>query len=349
MNITIVTVYNSENCGSYLQAYAMSKYLAEKGNNVRFLKRPSFGSSHSSLSILNESIKCAIRKHFGQIRLILQRHQNFNAALKDFNVVSVAEAKKNTDMFLLGSDTIWDFTYVYFRKNYLLYTGKVLGEKKFAVYAASCANTTTENIKTYSIDMSGLKKAKGISVRDRATHDVLYNCVGLESQIVVDPTLLIEKEEYQSLVGKPIVDRYVLVYCFGRIDEPLKNEITMYAKKNELKIITLGSYEKWAYRCIPASPQAFLTYYNSAECVITNTFHGTIFSTIYHRQFLAVTSNKNKITEYLNATGLAGRICDKPEIMAEVMHKKIDYVAFDERLSEIRNVSRQFLANTIKQ
>lgn len=343
MNISIVTVYNSENCGSFLQAFALSKYIKQKGHNVNFLKRPVMGTSHSKFSICIEMGKCALRLNYNQVKLIALRHRNFNVALDIFSEEDESKTQKNTDCYVLGSDTIWDFNNEYFRKKSDLFTGKILKNNHFVIYAASCSNTNPDNIKKYSIDMSSLNNAVGISVRDKATHDLLKVSTGIHAEIVVDPTLLIDKNYYKQFVKENIPYKYLLIYCFGKLQKKQQEAIIEFANENDLKIISLGNYEKLYYKSVPASPQAFITYYKSASYVITNTFHGTIFATIFQKQFVVVTSDKNKICDYLNSINLEDRIEEDPSKMANAILKPIDYEDVNKHLNVLKKNSIDFI------
>ena len=120
MTVCIVTVYNSENCGSFLQAFALYDYLKEAGHKVYFFKRDTKGTSHSLKPHFEESIKRILKLKFKALIAEWQRYASFSAAQKIFPAISRDSAEyKSVDCFVIGSDTIWNLDNRYFRQAYI--------------------------------------------------------------------------------------------------------------------------------------------------------------------------------------------------------------------------------------
>lgn len=347
MNVCIVTVYNSENCGSFLQAYSLAKYIQSLGHEVFFLKRPVSGTSHSEISILIEKVKCYIKGNINQVKLIDERHKSFSNQIKSFNVIGINDALKTMNCFVIGSDTLWDFSDSYFRKNYELYVGKYFGDR-FFTYAVSCANTTEEDINKINIDLSGVKKARGIGVRDKATQNLVSKITGCKCDLVLDPTMLVDCTAFEQFAKDVIKFKYILIYSFGIIQEGFKDQIIQYAAKYHLKIVSIGTYLSWADVVVAASPEQFVQYYKQASFVVTNTFHGTLFAIIFNKQFVAITKKKNKINEIIELLGIEEYATDTCDEVYGLFDNKIDYNKVNSLIRDNQQHSMFFIDDMLK-
>ena len=131
-------------------------------------------------------------------------------------------------------------------------------------------------------------------------------------------------------VGKiKIKYNYILIYSYdGRIkSEKEINSIQLFAKKNNLKIISAGLYQSWCDKNISASPFELLSYVRNAKYVVTDTFHGTVFSIKYNKQFATLIrgSNKQKLSDLLMRFGLESRKVLNVDFLSDILEQKIDY------------------------
>lgn len=343
MKVGIVTVYNSENCGSFLQAYAMAQYLTKQGHLVSFLKRPVSGSSHSLKAVLTECVKCILRRNFKQIKLILERHKAFSRTQKLLTVGGT-----DAELFVLGSDTIWNFQDRYFQKNSDLYTGKRLAEKPYIFYAASCGNTTAQDVQRLGVDLAAIGTARAVGVRDESSRELVQSVCKQEITRVVDPTLLLSRELYCAIAGETLCNGHILIYCFERLTPEQEKSIREFADSQNRKVVSVGQYRRWCDYSVEASPENFLAYYEKAHCVITNTFHGTIFSTVFEKPFCVVTKKKEKIRDYLQTVGLQDRMTEDPREIPDMLTNGPDYRQVNERIGQLREESQQFLEENIR-
>ena len=150
MRICIVTVYNSMNSGGSWQAKALETFLKQEGHEVCFLKRSNSGGAPSSK--INMAIK-VLRRLVGhgvnEAKLQYNIFKKFLEEEKQFEIIPNNKKFENIDLFILGSDTIWDLDRRFFRKNYKTFFGGIFGNKKVITYAASVGNTKIEKIKKY--------------------------------------------------------------------------------------------------------------------------------------------------------------------------------------------------------
>ena len=308
MNICIITVYNSENCGSHYQALALKTILERQGHIVSFLRRDGKSISHRKGRTLKVAAAALKR---GQIRWAfdcLSIYQSFEKRLCTYPIIEMKEIINKVDAIVIGSDTLWDLESPHFRKMKRIYTGLAFPEKQSITYAVSIANTPKNVILEDPVMREGIIKLFDVSVRDEATRSIVQDIRGVDPLIVVDPTLLLDADEYAQYEGK-IPDRnHILIYSFGKLSEEEKQQIIQLKEEQGSKIVSFGKYLPWADRNVPINPASFLSYFRYASCVVTNTFHGTVFSIIYRKPFYSFAFHSQKVKDLLNTYGLQERL-----------------------------------------
>lgn len=346
MKTCIITVYNSENCGSFLQAFALKKALSKQGHTVSFLKRKKKGSSNSFFFFLRGVLRQFKRKNQKEALLLAKRHFGFppfGEHLKPF------DKKHTADFFVIGSDTLWEASTKYFKNNISLYTGHGCKTNRFISYAPSVGNATLADIQAESEAFKNLKNATALSGRDSTTVELIEKVTACPVSLVCDPTLLLEKEEYSVFKSKSFSRPYILLYCFERLNNDIKEYILNFAKDRGLAIISVGSFYGWCDKCYPALPDKFISAFADASFVFTNTFHGTVFSTIFEKDFIVTTKEKNKIREYLKNVDLSNRIATTKEELSNIANNHIDYSYTNKKIDSLRNSSLAFLENHVKE
>ena len=313
--IGILTMYyNSANYGGLLQAYALVKYLNNRGYDA---KQISYDFSKMTINI-NATDKQVQRKTIIKIKKSIKKYlTNCNNALhglteyrsirqemcKDFresiphtkNVYDINTLKdvvNDFDVFITGSDQVWNPNG--YRPGFFLtfVDGK---EKMKIAYAASISNTISANaLSTYK---EALKDFTRISVREEADVDVIKNITNKAVLWALDPVFLLNQDEWTSVASdiKELIDEpYLFCYFLG---ESIKQRIMVkeYAESKGLKIVTIpflqGDYRECDrnfgdYQFKKISPNQFLGLIRGAECIFTDSFHATAFSLVFHRPFI---------------------------------------------------------------
>ena len=332
--ILIVTVYNSENCGSYLQAYAMQKVLSDMGYDVGFYKRNTKGTSHALSKHVNNLIKAILKGNYKSALSVIKRWIVFEKLIKQFKIYTKESFfYKDTSKVLLGSDTIWNFDVKYFCGCASIFLGSEFSSKIVFSYAASVANTSSEVFKTIQQKVGGLKLSKYL-VRDRHTQECLARVGIVESHIVCDPSLLLCKDEYIDLVRPVAISSpYIVLYYFGTIPETIKRNIIVFAKNNNLKIVSLLKQRDWCDLSTEVDPREMISYYYNASYVFTNTFHGCAFAINFNIPFAVHDVGKNKVKELLNTYNCSDRLCKDSDSIVDVFLMPMDTIlsVFEER------------------
>lgn len=348
MNISIITVYNSENSGSYFQAYALAEFLKKEGHIPYFYKRETKGTSHDFQFILGGAIKRLFGGRFHEAARKVKRYYYFQKAQKKFKVIDTTSAEwKSIDCCVIGSDTLWDFDSAYFRKNREVFLGTKFPDKKMITYAISIGNTPLSCFQNDELISNGMNNLDSISVRDEKTKNVVKEITGKDATIVLDPTFLLDIEEYYSLEKKIDYSDYILLYCFETIRQEQIQSLLKLKETEGLKIISFGRIRKWADFTVNADPEKFLSCFHNAKYVITDTFHGTIFSIIYKKRFAVLTDEKNKVNDLLNRLDLADRISTDDQTMVSVLKKEPAYDRSEHIINVLRNESIAYIRNHI--
>ena len=162
--------------------------------------------------------------------------------------------------------------------------------------------------------------------------------------IVLDPTLLIENFDQYAI--EPEDDNYILIYDYS-VKPERKKKIQEFAKAKNLKIYSIGFYNSWADRNIEADIFEFLGYVKKAKYVVTATFHGSIFSIIFKKQFVSTVGNCLKIGDILERLNLGDRDITNIEKIESVIDRLIDYDEVEKLKLKYRKESMEYLEKAI--
>ena len=230
---------------------------------------------------------------------------------------------------MIGSDEVFNCTQP---GNKVGFSRQLFGKNnnagKVISYAASFGSTTYEKLEKYHIaEEVGelLSQFNSISVRDKNSRDIVEKLCGFSPAAHIDPVLLYNFPEVDS-ISIPM-DNYIVVYAYAdRIKGKEAEEIREFAKRENKKILSLGFYQPFCDEYVLASPMEVLAYIKHADYVITDTFHGTVFSIKYQKKFGAIIrdSNRQKLGDLLERFGVMERqICNLEEI-GEIMASELD-------------------------
>lgn len=348
MKIGIMSMQRIRNYGSFMQAYCLKIILEQTNNQVRFV------DFHAGEPVSNEINVDDISK----LPIIKQIRKKINGAKfavlynyiwlpKYLNVKKKKCFNPEIDKLIIGSDEVLNCTQssktVGYSKDLFGY-----GRKNVLTYAASFGYTTKERLKKYQIDnevSKMLKTISSISVRDRNSYNIVNELTGIKPEINLDPVLVSDLSKMNLPQIK--INNYIIVYSYcGRITEKESKYIRAFADKHHKKIISLGYYNSYADKNIVVNPFKMLAYFKNADYVITDTFHGSIFSIIYEKKFVTLIrkTNKEKLGDLLERLNLSDRELDELDDLEVKMNTYIDY----EKVKEILNNERKHTLNYLK-
>lgn len=345
MRIGIRTVFKTDNCGSFLQAWALKEHLTSLGNDVHFCDyKTAFGTRKNRIIGV---VKCCLRLRFKRAKSIINRHSQFQKERESLSVMD--PSKCNADIYLFGSDTLWNFDDATFREYSPFFTGSGIEKPCFA-YSISVGSTEKERFSKNKEAIENIKRFRKISTRDSHSTGVLSEFYPAESIVqTIDPTLLLNKDEYtKKFAIKPLCDqKSIVIYYFGDISDELWAQIKAFAHKNNLKIINVGLYEDRFDISEAPFPQNFITAFANAEYIFTNTFHGCVFSVIFEKRFATNGIDKKKIKGFLEEFSLIDRAVSSPDEIEGVLNTPIDYGRTNALIAESRMRSIKYLESVI--
>lgn len=352
MDIRTITYHGSHNYGAMLQAHALCKYLSDKGHNVKIIDYMSDADIRSN-SVLKKGhdVRTIVKniynfRYWGALKC---RYQRFEAFKKEYMMLTEQYSKasmknyvENVDLYIAGSDQIWNcMNHV----EELFFLDFNTGKARRVSYAASIGISEIPQNRREKVG-SLLKKFDLISVREQEAQSILERQFGIASTVVCDPVLLLEKDYWGQLAGnKPIIsEKYILCYCLGNIQET--NEcLNRLRNKWKLPIVLLSGsgYTKIVHDKVirDAGPLQFLNLIRYAEFVVCSSFHGTVFSTIFSKNFTSVIDKvkPSRVKEYLNRIGLNDCIySDETKI-----EENINYEPVNKKMEKYIENSIEFL------
>lgn len=365
--IGILTFHNAHNYGAVLQAYALKTKLNRMGYEASVLNYRNKYIAKTYRKVLHidfwkrDILPSRWGKVIREIRDVFYGLPEWRRQWKVFEEfitdrlldgngkrLSQADVEKcDCDAYILGSDQIWARELTHGLD--LIYFGQFAPGKKKISYAASVPDSNIpENEQPYFKQY--LQSMDYISVREEKLAEKLRELTGREIETVVDPTLLLEQEDYESLLyDKPlqegdyvfayfVVESEILKHCAKRAAEQLGCELIELHYKNTPEI-------QGRNIILDAGPREFLTYIRDAKMVMTNSFHGTVFSILLQKKFYSVYGANGRIENLLNFLNLKDR-----HIQSEAglqLEAEIDYEQSGERLTEYRQKSEEFLKKSV--
>lgn len=351
--VGIVTFHNAHNFGAVLQCLALKTVIRNLGYecNVINYENDKLTKGYSNKFQLkpNNGILSIAKKlvYFTLLYFIKEKRISKFKSFIDKYILDDSRRDDNLsgyDYIVYGSDQIWRGA---FTDNDLFYWGKTDNTKCVKISYAASAGKFSDEIDS---KLHLLHEFSAISVREKDFKDYLHY-KGIDANLCIDPTLLLSKQRWMSLIpirnfSKP----YIMVYSLRNPMKVLK-VAKMISQKENMPIIEIFSNPS-NYRCIfkefnSGDPIDFLSLINGASYVVTDSFHGTVFSIIFNKQFVTVKlndGNDNRSQSLLNELCLEERMSES----GEKYNEPIDYSIVNSRLAVLRQKSMEFLEEALR-
>lgn len=365
--VKTITFHSSYNLGSNLQAYALQEFVKKLDSNIDYkiinyrtkVQKEMYRNPFEFYDIKNNIKKLLL---IGYKKQFLTREQLYEEFInKTLNVTNeynsyteLVDNECEADYFISGSDQLWnlrakDFDWAYFLE--FVKSGKKIS------YAASFG---PKKIDFSELEKARIKKAlhdyKSISVREEKSKEVVEVIADLKSEISMDPTILLSKNEWLKVANnnRLIKEDYILLYDLSNKEEVIK--IANYvSKKLKLPVVipnfknirihlTSGYIKK--YDC---GPREFLNLINNANLVLSSSFHGTIFSVIFRKPFFAINGiNDFRINTLLKRMNLEDRSITISDMVEKVLESyKISFENVEKIISEETEKSEKYLKSAL--
>ena len=321
-----------------MQAYALVQTLAGMGYTAEVIdyRCPKIQKELDSLSKGRNIVK-----NF----FYLKKKAEFDSFNKKYLQLSSLGAKsiddklKEYDVLITGSDQVWNKSitgndWVYFLRD--------VDQCKIS-YAASCG----DGVDLTEQDAQNIKTFNAVSVRENILQDKL-NSLGVESVTVCDPTILVGKEAFARLSRTRLCkDKYVFVFMIWKSKKLMENA-TRFANSKGIKVISNKDCVKFLFHSRPID---FVSWIANADYVFTNSFHGTVFSLLFHRPFISSVVKPNgkintRVQELLSTVGCSNNIL-MDENQQIITVNVPNYNLVDEKIKKMRSKGRNFLENAL--
>lgn len=348
MKVGIVTLQEADNYGAVFQAYALQTALEHLGAESEFLVFQQEAKSG------NATVKKTDKISISLVKRIKEETEKRSALFEDFRksflkrsspipIQNAKELNEVYDLFIAGSDQIWNFSIPEVDVRYFLPFSRP--EKRFSYAASFGANPIPDNMKEWCREQLGY--FRGLSVREEKGKETLEALIGRDSVVCLDPVFLLDRTEWDKLTFNPEAKPYILLYFMQ-----YHKETAVYAQKLaserglEIRIITGNfmypcGFEAWS----GTNVTTWLSYVKHAEYIFTNSFHGIAFSMIFERPFSVIPLGKHlsgrneRMHELLSKTGMEKCINGEP---ASIYSQELK-----ERLGRLTQISYDYLKEAL--
>lgn len=365
-NVGMVTLY-SDNYGSCLQAYSLYRTIVSLGYNPILIKynRANSLNNRERCSKLQKLMKLPFKKilHlFLNYRMVRGRKfscEQFRKKYLSFTEYPYSsgrnvEINERFDAFVCGSDMMWCEVFADDWEQYFLrFTQKrkrIAYAPSFGINKISLSNFTRCKLYLEGFDPDCL------SCRDKSGVTMIEQKFGLSARHVVDPTMLLSKNEWNQVIDhKPLInDRYVLLYLFGGTSGNRKKIIEQVKGWNLGKIKAIAIDGKYHIHNPNIGPLEYVRLFRDAEFIITDTFHGLMFSLIFEKPFVVLTREdgvnwaqySDRMTAQLDLLEIPERYHDMNDPLPDEF-RTLDYTRISRQLEELRNDSLDYLSGAL--
>lgn len=364
MKVGVITFHSAHNFGATLQTWALQKVLK---------------NYHIDASVINYHPgiiddlynplkgKYGLKKEAARIKLkfknprSLERYHNYTRFIKknlnllgDFNTYEELEtADLNLDAYIVGSDQVWNSEHIGgFDPAYFLDFVKP-GNIKIS-YAASIGKDYILPVYHDNIRNS-LKSFTSISVREKSAKAPVKELAKKAVDVVVDPTLLLPREEYEEIKTMPhIKQKYIFVYMMEKNPEVIAfaNRVSTATGLPIIQRRPNKIFKNEIASCYTSAPGDFLGLIENAEFVITNSFHGTVFSIIYETPFVSMlhSNTGSRTVDLLKSLNLESHLLYNPGDFTDFKQFEFENKEkLRKRIKELRQTSLLFLFDALRQ
>ena len=374
MKIGIITFHASLNCGSMLQAYALKHVLESKYHaDVEIINYSNFGqrSYYANWDILPRPsiIKNNIKAlpYYNQINEMRQDYLDFE---KDYlginsklikNKSGLAGIDKKYDIVIAGGDQVWN---VRCRDADDAYFLSFVDKAKKVAYSPSLGarniNVECLNPQKYA---RLLKQFDYLSVRENNGQKWIKELTGIDVPIIADPTLLLTSQEWVKCIRTEKIEEDFILYYSFYYSNPYNDAILQeVSEKYKMPIYIIDSkqwhihkLDQFGFRLWKKSgPIGFLSLMNSAKLVLVQSFHGIVFSALFHKTFWSLrnkvikNANDDRARVILNQTALEDRAICYDDLMSIDLLKPVEYSAVDVRIEEMREIAFKYIESFLQ-
>lgn len=367
MKVSYITLHYVSNYGSVLQTYATQEIFKKIGMEpecVAYVRENSSGSLKRAVNCYNEVFqnRSAFHKAAYCVYYILgdiKRKRIFSSFIKKNIKMSrryssyeqLLSDAPEADIYCTGSDQTWNSVYNGgVEQAYFL---QYAPPEKPKIALAASFGTESVNADEYSEIKELIHQYQSISVRELSAKRILDEMDYPSAEVILDPTLLIEKSRWKKLFGKSKYadKKYLLVFALNKNDM-LNAAAVKISEQLGVPIVRVSFSMKDIFKsdCIYLpSVGEFLSLIDNAGYILTDSFHGTAFSLNFGKQVFAVFPERytTRLKSILQVTGCMHRVISSPDVDVSAM-QPIDYARVNRILNEKRRDGYEFIKKACK-
>lgn len=362
--VGIITFHNSRSYGACLQAIATvymirnMGYQAEVIDYVNLFEQKRYKADLDNFIVAMKYIRWKIKTWLSRDEYWLQRafgntKQLYSDAISSEHYTKIEELSNlKYDVLLVGSDQVWNSQITEKLDTvFLLDFGQ---SPKRISYASSMGSHRIEPNEE-KLFRHCLKRFSFISVREKFAMEELRRILDIDVEIVLDPTLLLTKEQWTDYILQvseriPVPQEpYILTFFVGKNISFYREQVFQIKEKKQLPVYNIQT-NKRKYISVDrvlagVTCGEFVQWIQNAAYIITDSFHGTAFSLLYQKQFTSISNTVNpiRVKELLESVGLQERL-DSPQNC----DREIEYHAVNKKLNELRSRSIKWLQTALE-
>ena len=371
MKIALLSFHNAANYGAALQAYALQHALEQMGHDCEYInylnheRRNHYRVSYLFWDAIKSRRFSSAVKYLAGAPFLLARKRKFNKFYKVYlhvtkgvykNSQEAASLNSSYDRFIVGSDQVWNPFNNGNDTAFLL--DFVEDSKKKLSYSSSFGLSEIRNDlkEKYRTCFSSFH---ALSVRERIGQDIIANLIGRTPELVLDPVMLLTRQDWINLVGNVKVQNEKYIFTYTNKDQQISFFLKTGYRLNGKKIFKLSRFTKpkdfidssirvkyWM------SPLEFIKVIDNAELVVSASFHCLAMAIILNKPFVAILTGDEGKDERLNNLlrlfGLESRALTDRMTEEEIM-APIDWEFVNKEIEKKRGESLDYLRNAIKE
>lgn len=356
--VGIVTFHRAHNYGAVLQAYALQETLRLNGFNpviIDYYSKFLYGQYEVFKPISLNPLK-TIKHLLSDIKDYTSNRKRYNA-FNEFIQSNLKVSKRvdkatdisniKADILITGSDQVWNINITNGIDDFF-YLNLPTDAKKMS-YAASLGNSDV--VTGYEAEyVKALNRIDKISVRESSAKNKLNCLLDKDIKVVLDPTLLLDEKQWtEKLSLKESKREYIFTYSVGRGSDLFYRTIDKLKDKTGLESITYDKESKQSRSCYTDGPREFVERLYNAKYVVTSSFHGLVFSILFHKNVFVIANNKpERLLSLLKIVGLEKCVVSRESDIERIMDDNIDWKGVDSRLDNARKESVKWLIDEAK-
>ena len=362
MKVGIISMQRVPNYGSFLQAYGLKKTIESLGHSVTFIdykaEKPVVPYDRKSLLKFRVMDSAVIRYINDAFKYRVLKRKSFIYKyrlqyLKELGIGYRKDYSASVDTVVIGSDEVFNCLQSGFNVGFSpMLFGQGINTKRVISYAASFGYTDLAGLEKHGVDSvvaNYLRTFQAISVRDDNSADIVTRLTGRKPELNLDPVLIYDFDI-------PDIDihykDFVILYTYKsrHYSKEDQQAVLDFCRENNKTLISIGNAQRWVQNRVEASPLELLAYIKAADFIITDTFHGSVFSIKYNKRLAVLIrdNNRQKLGDLLRRLRQEERTISSFHDLQRIYEKPIDYSVTNTVIEQEKQHALDYLQSNLQ-